>query len=92
MVNIDQMVIINKHRVFLLSRKERISKIKDTALWPDKAEELGFDFKPILKQQKNQQGTLRAAECRFFIVEKSVVMVYNKLLNFSGVTGDPGRP
>ena len=33
-----------------------------------------------------QQGTLRAAECRFFIVEKSVVMVYNKLLNFAGVT------
>ncbi len=30
-----------------------------------------------------------AAECRFFIVEKSVVMVYNKLLNFAGVTGDP---
>ncbi len=29
-----------------------------------------------------------AAECRFFIVEKSVVMVYNKLLNFAGVTGD----
>ena len=28
-----------------------------------------------------------AAECRFFIVEKSVVMVYNKLLNFAGVTG-----
>ena len=37
------------------------------------------------------QGTLRAAECRFFIVEKSVVMVYNKLLNFAGVTGDPGK-
>ena len=50
-VIINQMVIINYHRVFLLSRKERISKIKDTALWPDKAEELGFDFKPILKQQ-----------------------------------------
>ena len=32
-----------------------------------------------------------AAECRFFIVEKSVVMVYNKLLNFAGVTGDPGK-
>ncbi len=31
-----------------------------------------------------------AAECRFFIVEKSVVMVYNKLLNFAGVMGDPG--
>ncbi len=31
------------------------------------------------------------AECRFFIVEKSVVMVYNKLLNFAGVTGDPGK-
>ena len=29
-----------------------------------------------------------AAECRFFIVEKSVVMVYNKLLEYSGVTGD----
>ncbi len=30
-----------------------------------------------------------SASCRvpFFIVEKSVVMVYNKLLNFSGVTG-----
>ena len=25
-----------------------------------------------------------AAECRFFIVEKSVVMVYNELLNFAG--------
>ena len=25
----------------------------------------------------------------FFIVEKSGVMVYNKLLNFAGVTGDP---
>ena len=33
-------------------------------------------------------GTLRAAECRFFIVEKSAVMVNNKLLNFSGVMGD----
>ena len=31
---------------------------------------------------QKMQGTLRAAECRFFIVEKSVVMVYNKLLNF----------
>ena len=30
-----------------------------------------------------------AAECRFFIVEKSVVMVYNKLLNFADVTRDP---
>ena len=32
-----------------------------------------------------------SANCRvlFFIVEKSVVMVYNKLLNFAGVTGDP---
>ena len=31
-----------------------------------------------------------SASCRvpFFIVEKSVVMVYNKLLNFSGVMGD----
>ena len=37
---------------------------------------------------QNQQGTLRTAECRFFIVEKSVVMVYNKLPNFAGVTGD----
>ena len=27
----------------------------------------------------------------FFIVEKSVVMVYNKLLNFAGVLGDPGK-
>jgi hypothetical protein len=69
------MVIINYHRVFLLSRKERISKIKDTALWPDKAEELGFDFKPILKQQENQQGTLRAAECRFFIVATMCVIL-----------------
>ena len=25
------------------------------------------------------------------IVEKSVVMVYNKLLNFTGVTGNPGK-
>ena len=36
----------------------------------------------------------RKALCRsrvpFFIVEKSVVMVYNKLLNFAGVLGDPG--
>jgi hypothetical protein len=35
-------------------------------------------FKP--SNPKQPQGTLRAAECRFFIVEKSVVMVYNKLL------------
>jgi hypothetical protein len=27
----------------------------------------------------------------FFIVEKSVVMVYNKLLNYAGVTGDTGK-
>jgi len=32
-----------------------------------------------------QQGTLQAAECRF-LVEKSMVMVYNKLLDFAGVT------
>ena len=31
-----------------------------------------------------------SANCRvlFFIVEKSVVMVYNKLFNFAGVMGD----
>ena len=46
-------------------------------------------FKAISPQ--NLQGTLRAAECRFFIVEKSVVMVYNKLLNFAGVTGRSRR-
>ena len=27
----------------------------------------------------------------FFLVEKSVVMVYNKLLKFTGVTGSSGR-
>jgi len=30
------------------------------------------------------KGTLQHAECLFFVVEKSVVMVYNKLLNFAG--------
>jgi hypothetical protein len=38
---------------------------------------------------------IRKALCHsrvpFFIVEKSVVMVYNKLLNFTGVTGDYGE-
>ena len=37
------------------------------------------DFEP--------QGTLRSA---VFYSGKSVVMVYNKLLNFAGATGDPG--
>ena len=46
-----------------------------------------FHFSKSMLFQK-MQGTLRAAECRFFIVEKSVVMVYNKLLNFAGVMGD----
>ena len=44
-----------------------------------------FHFSKRMLFQK-MHGTLRAAECRFFIVEKSVVMVYNKLLNFAGVT------
>lgn len=35
----------------------------------------------------NANGTLRAAECRFFIVEKSADMRYNKLINYAGVTG-----
>ena len=47
----------------------------------------------------NQFGTIllfiREALCRsrvpFFIVEKSVVMVYNKLLDFAGVTGDSSK-
>ena len=30
--------------------------------------------------QPEEDALLAAAECRFFIVEKSVVMVYNKLL------------
>ena len=38
----------------------------------------------------NQQGALQTAERRFFIVEKSADMRYNKLLNFAGVTRDPG--
>ena len=55
-----------------------------------------------IKQKKNSVLTFKPfnhkvskALCRsrvpFFIVEKSVVMVYNKLLNFAGVTGDPGK-
>ena len=32
----------------------------------------------------NQQGALQIAERRFFIVEKSADMRYNKLLNFAG--------
>ena len=35
-------------------------------------------------------GALQTAERRFFIVEKSADMRYNKLLNFAGVTRDPG--
>ncbi len=45
-----------------------------------------------MRRRQNPQGTLRAAECRSFIVEKSVVMVYNKLLNFSGVTDGYDKP
>ena len=41
-------------------------------------------------------GKTRKALCRsgapFFIVEKSVVMVYNKLLNFTGVTDGYDKP
>ena len=33
-------------------------------------------------------GALQTAARRFFIVEKSAEMRYNKLLHFSGVTGD----
>ena len=40
---------------------------------------------------RGDEGTLRAVECRFFIVEKSVVMVYNKPLHYTGVTGDYGK-
>ncbi len=36
----------------------------------------------------NQQGALQIAERRFFILEKSADMRYNKLLIFAGVTGD----
>ena len=35
----------------------------------------------------NQQGALQIAERRFFIVEKTMVMVYNELLNFCGCDG-----
>ena len=47
-----------------------------------------------LKQPFNrveQQGALQTVERRFFIVEKSVVMVYNKLINFAGVMVDYGK-
>jgi len=42
---------------------------------------------------KQYRTSRRSANCGmpFFIVEKSVVIVYNKLLNFSGVTGDYGK-
>jgi hypothetical protein len=44
---------------------------------------------PHFRQQDSQilagfAGCMR----RFFIVKKSVVMEYNKLLNYAGVTGD----
>ena len=35
-----------------------------------------------------QQGTLPQQSAVFFIVEKSVVMVYNEPLDYSGVMGD----
>ena len=62
-----------------------------------------MEIKPIIKRKKRRilqknrkQATLIArhsASCRvlFFVLEKSVVMVYNKLLNFAGVTGDYGQ-
>ena len=42
---------------------------------------------------KQYRTSRRSANCGvpFFIVEKSVVIVYNKLHNFSGVTGDYGK-
>ena len=39
----------------------------------------------------NTSKALCELQSAVFIVEKSVVMVYNKLLIFSGVTGDPGK-
>lgn len=36
-------------------------------------------------------GTLQAAECRFIIVEKTVVEVYNKFLDYIGVPGAPSK-
>ena len=57
-----------------------------------------MSMRPFPEISKHVKGCLSlndrysaAAEYRFFIVEKSVVMVYNKLLNFAGVTGDYGE-
>ena len=52
--------------------------------WP-KLEEV-FEYAALV--YRGNEGTLRAVECRFFIVEKSADMGYNKLLNYAGVTGD----
>ena len=53
--------------------------------WIKPKKNLVLTFKP--SNPKHQQGTLRAAECRFFMVEKPADMRYNKLHNFSDVTG-----
>ena len=45
-------------------------------------------FRGIFLANKAKNGRSRVP---LFIVEKSVVMVYNKLLNFTGVTGNPGK-
>ena len=52
-----------------------------------------YNFLPV-RMSDNCKGSDQilqlSANCRvlFFIVEKSVVMVYNKLFNFAGVMGD----
>lgn len=57
------------------------------ALWQDKAINAVFADSEIAI---NRQGALQAAERRFFIVENSDEMRYNKLLPFLSVTEDFG--
>ena len=49
---------------------------------PERSGESGKGLKDLKQQQTSK--ALCSSRVPFFIVEKSVVMVYNKLLNFAG--------
>ena len=60
---------------------------------PSKAPRCALSIEELLIFKPSNHETSKAlchSRVPFFIVEQSVVMVYNKLLNFAGVTGDPG--